>query len=86
MTFQSATKTAPADADFVSYKNMGGWVIIQRRSDGAWDTVANLSTVGYGLMVSGISAQDKSLWSYVSHQFITGTIEQLSRVDEESEA
>jgi len=86
MTFQSATKAAPADADFVSYKNMGGWVIIQRRSDGAWDTCANLSTAGYGLMVSGISAQDRALWSYVSRQFITGNIEQLARVNEETEA
>lgn len=82
MTFQSATKAAPADADFVGYKNIGGWVILQRRSDGAWDTCANLNSVGYDLIVSGISARGKSYWSHESQMFMCGTIEQLARHEE----
>jgi hypothetical protein len=84
MTFQSAIAEAPKDADFVGYKNIGGWVIIQRRSDGAWDTCANLNNVGYDLFVSGVNARGKSYWSYESRMFMTGTVEQLSRHAEEN--
>jgi len=79
MTFQSAIAAAPADADFVGFKNIGGWVIIQRRSDGAWDTTANTNNVGYDLIISGISARGKSYWSYESQQFMCGTVEQMVR-------
>jgi hypothetical protein len=79
MTFKSATSSAPADADFVGYKNIVGWVIIQRRSDGAWDTCANLNNIGYDIFIAGISARGKSYWSYESQQFMCGTAEQMVR-------
>ena len=82
MTFQSATKAAPDDAEFVGYKNIGGWVILQRRSDGAWDTCANLNSIGYDFFIAGINARGKSYWSHESRQFLTGTIEQLARHEE----
>jgi hypothetical protein len=79
MTFQSAIAAAPADADFVGFKNIGGWVIIQRRSDGAWDTCANLNSIGYDFFITGLSARHKSYWSHESQQFICGTVEQMVR-------
>lgn len=79
MSFKQATTEAPADADFVAFANIGGWVIVQRRSDGIWDVCANTNGVGYGLFALGISAQRKSLWSLDSRQFVVGTVEQLKR-------
>ncbi len=79
MTFKSATTSAPADADFVGFKNIGGWVIVQRRSDGAWDTTANTNGVGYDMFVAGVSASRKSFWSYETQQFMCGTFEQMIR-------
>ena len=79
MTFLSAIAAAPADADFVGYKNIGGWVILQRRSDGAWDTCANTNNIGYDLIIKGISERGKSFWSHESQQFMCGSVEQLVR-------
>lgn len=82
MSFIEAIAAAPADADFVGYKQAGGWVIIQRRSDGIWHTCAQTDSVGYDLILSGISARGKSYWSHESQQFICGTIEQVARHEE----
>lgn len=82
MAFIEVIAAAPADADFVGYKQAGGWVIIQRRSDGIWHTCAQTDSVGYDLILSGISARGKSYWSYESQQFICGTIEQVARHEE----
>lgn len=79
MTFLSAIASAPADADYVSYENIGGWIIIQRRSDGAWDTCANVNAIGYDIIVAGVSARHRSLWSHDSQQFLCGTVEQVTR-------
>ena len=79
MSFIDAITAAPADADFVGYKTIGGWAIVHRRSDGIWDTCASLNSTGYDFFISGINARGKSYWSYDSRQFICGTIEQLAR-------
>jgi len=79
MTFQSAIAQAPADAEFVGYKNIGGWVIIQRRSDGVWDTCANLNGLGCDIFIAGLSERKRSFWCYETKRFVTGNIEQLDR-------
>lgn len=79
MTFKSAIESAPADADFVGYKNIGGWVILQRRSDGIWDVCANTNASGYDLIVAGISGHHKSYWSHDTQEFMCGTVEQMVR-------
>lgn len=87
MSFQSAIAIAPADADFISYlSSPNGWVIAERRSDGIWDTCANLTSSGYVFFCAGVDSQRKALWSYESRQFITGTIEQLTRLIDAEEA
>jgi len=84
MTFQLTS--APADADFVGYRNDHGWVIVQRRSDGIWETCANTNTTGCNLIVAGISASHKSFWSHEAQQFLCGTVHQLTRTDWETGA
>lgn len=79
MVFKSAVAQAPADAEFVGYKNIGGWVIIQRGSDGVWDTCANLNGLGYFIFIAGLSQLKQSFWCYETQRFITGNIEQLDR-------
>lgn len=86
MSFIDAISTAPADADFVAYKAIGGWVIIQRRSDGIWDTCAQTNSSGYAIFVAGVVARSMSLWSHESKQFITGTVDQIMRHAEKLEA
>lgn len=84
MSFKQATTEAPASADFVAYQQIGGWVIVQRRSDGIWDVCANTNSVGYDFFVAGVSARKQSLWSYESRQFICGTLDQLVNQSEEA--
>ena len=77
MSFKQAIAEAPASADFIAYKQIGGWVIIQRRSDGIFDVCANTNSIGYDFFVAGVSARKQSLWSLESRQFICGTVDQL---------
>ena len=79
MSFIDAIKASPLEVDFVSYKNIGGWVVIYRRSDGIWDTCANLTSDGYNVFVAGVASQRRSLWSYESRTFICGDVGQLDR-------
>lgn len=79
MSFINAIAAAPANADFVAYKQIGGWVIVQRRSDGIWDVCANTNSVGYDVFVAGVAARRMSLWSYESRMFICGDVGQLDR-------
>lgn len=80
-TFTDAINAAPAEADFVAFQNIGGWIVAARRSDGIWDTCANLTTHGYAIFVAGVAANKQSLWSYESRQFICGDVGQLSSVE-----
>lgn len=80
MSFQHATSTAPADADFIAYKDTGVWVVVQRRSDGVFSTIANTDDTGFDLIAAGISASRKSLWNAETGQFICGTVGQLSPI------
>lgn len=79
--FTDAINAAPADADFVGFPTIGGWVVAARRSDGIWDTCANLTTHGYAIFVAGVAANKLSFWSYESRQFICGTVDQLLSVE-----
>ena len=81
MSFKQATAEAPASADFVAYQQIGGWVIIQRRSDGIFDVCANTNSIGYDFFVAGVSARKQSLWSLESRQFICGNVSQLDSVE-----
>lgn len=86
MSFKQATTEAPADADFIGYKDLGGYVIIQRRSDGIFDVCANVNSIGYSIFIAGVSANKWSFWSHDSQQFITGNVEQLTRHADKQEA
>lgn len=80
-TFTDAINAAPAEADFVAFQNIGGWIVATRRSDGIWDTCANLTTHGYAIFVAGVAANKLSFWSYESRQFICGDVGQLTSVE-----
>jgi len=80
MSYLEATKTAPADADFVAYRNLGlGWSIAQRLPDGAFDTAAALTPPALSIFISGVSARRRSLWNYETKQFECGDLSQLTR-------
>lgn len=77
MTFIDAIKASPLEVDFVSYKSNDQWVVIQRRSDGIWDTCANLTSFGYSIFTSGVADRGLTLWSYEGRQFIVGDVGDL---------
>ena len=77
--FINVIAAAPADADFVVYKQIGGLVILRRDADGIWDVCANMGNIAYPIFVAGVSARGLSLWSYESGQFVCGNVEQLAR-------
>lgn len=79
MSFIDAIRTAPADADFIAYPAQGGTSIIQRRSDGIAEVIANCNGTAYSIFCAGASAQRMSVWSYDSQMFIVGNVEQLMR-------
>lgn len=81
MSFKQAIAEAPAEADFIGYQQIGGWVIAARNSDGVWDVCANTNTHGYAIFVAGVAANKQSFWSYESRMFICGTVEQLTSVE-----
>jgi hypothetical protein len=81
MSFQSATRDAPADADFVIYQSAGGaWTVVQRFSDGTFGTVANVGRHSISYWIAGVSANKKSLWNYETREFACGNIKQLGLV------
>jgi hypothetical protein len=70
----------PEDADFVSLEGpTGRWSIFERLSNGSWNCVAYGDGTGWWLICAGIMGTDRSLWSASSGQFLSGTVEQLSR-------
>lgn len=78
MTYLEAISSAPEGADFIAYTNhVGAIVVIQRRSDGVWDGIANASTLGYDLIAAGVAARRKSLWNADTRQFISSTAAQM---------
>jgi hypothetical protein len=81
MSFSIAVAAAPEDADYVAYKNLGIWVVLMRRSDGIWDSIANVSSFGFDLILTGASGHRKALWNFETKQFETGSVEQLVRDD-----
>jgi hypothetical protein len=82
MTWRKAEKAAPLEADFISFQNVGGWVIVARLADGTLDVSACLNSTGYMIFAAGVSAQKKVLWSYDSRIFICGPLELLFRDQE----
>lgn len=80
MSFQDATRAAPADADFIAYKSAtrGVRTIIGRRSDGIFTTIATVDDQAYAFLLLGISRCHKSLWDYDARQFDAGTVGQLA--------
>ena len=87
MTYQSATTSAPADADFVVFKEEYGYVFAHRpRHSISWDIIANTDVVGYAMILGGISAAQLSLWDHDARRFLCGTIGQLKRDEQEPAA
>ena len=85
MTYRAAIEAAPPEADFISYQNVGKWVIVARLADGTHEVCANTNSLGYMIFSAGVSAQKKVLWSYESRMFICGPLELMFR-DQETEA
>jgi hypothetical protein len=83
MTYRAAIEAAPPEADFISYQNVGGWVIVARLADGTFEVCANTNSWGYIIFSAGVSAQKKTLWSYESRIFICGPLELMFRDQEE---
>jgi len=86
MSYQSATTTAPDDADFVVYKEVNGYTFLQRDDDTSWGVIANADVVAYALIATGISETHRSLWDFDRQQFVCGTVDQLTRTDWETAA
>ena len=86
MTYQSATTSAPADADFIVYRNGLGYVFVQRRVGNSWDIVAETDAIGYALVLVGISAAQMTLWHYDLQQFLCGTVGEMLRAEQEPAA
>lgn len=74
--FKDAIATAPADADFAIYRSAGGYTLLARGPDGAWDVAAGLTELGMPLISRAIYAAHKSLWSYDTGKFL---VDQLDR-------
>lgn len=78
MSFINAIAAAPEGVDFISYKAIGGWIIV-RRLVNEHRTIAQLDELAYPIFVSGVNARRMSLWSYESRTFICGDVGQLDR-------
>jgi hypothetical protein len=79
MTFTAATEAAPPEAEFISYQDVAGWVIIRRHCDGTFSVCANMDGMAYMVFAAGVSAQRATLWSYDSRIFICGPLELMFR-------
>lgn len=86
MSYQSATTSAPADADFVVYRNDLDYVFVQRREGNSWDVIAETDAIGYALVLVGISAARMSLWHHNLQQFLSGNFSQMLRDEQEPAA
>jgi hypothetical protein len=83
MTYRAATDAAPPEAEFISYQDVTGWVIIRRHCDGTFSVCANMDGMGYMVFAAGVSAQKKTLWSHDSRIFICGPLELMFREQEQ---
>jgi hypothetical protein len=80
---QKVIDAAPEDADYVAHEGFGNWQIADRQSG---LVIASANLTGFQLIARGISENKKSLWAHASRTFICGTVEQLTRHEQEQEA
>jgi hypothetical protein len=79
MTYLEAISNAPADADYIVYRDGLDYVFLKRHADGEIHVIAEVHLAAYGLIFDGIAARHQSLWDADSRTFDVGTPAQLQR-------
>jgi hypothetical protein len=86
MSFIEAIAASPADADLIVYvTGPNAFAVVMRRSDGICNVIAQGDMFAFNLICLGAGEARKALWSYDLRKFITGSVEQLLRNEEEDQ-